>query len=73
MLDGMGALLGLLGAAIGAVWLAYTRGKGAGREAEKDRAARASNQSDRRMDDADLGIGATDGANRDWLRERGNK
>lgn len=70
---GLDWLLGLLGAFIGAVWLAYTRDNGVGRQSEEDRAACASNQLDRRMDDAGIGIGASADDNRERMGQRGNK
>lgn len=70
------ALAGWLGAALAGVLAlagAWWGGRRAGRQAAETRSLRETADADRRMDDADVGIGATDAEHMQWLRDRADK
>lgn len=66
---------GIIAAVIAAIGglAAYLFGVSKGRDKERYKKLRDDAKAGRRMDEADIGIGATDSANRDWLRARGDK
>ncbi|WP_136686057.1 hypothetical protein [Falsirhodobacter xinxiangensis] len=64
----IGAVVALVGVAV-----AYLRGRSAGRKQEQGKVARDTIKADRRMDDADIGIGASTDDNREWMHARGKR
>lgn len=73
MLGGLEALLGGAVVALVGVVVAYLRGQSAGRKQERGKVAQDTVKADRRMDDADIGIGASTDDNREWMHERGKR
>jgi hypothetical protein len=57
-------------AALAGVWLA---GRRSAAQAAKIETLKQEDAAHARINEADLGIGATDGANREWLREFSDK
>lgn len=67
--EGPGALLAMLAGAAAVITGVWWRGRASGREQERDRAARDYRETRKDIDDADLGLGATDRQRVDRLRE----
>ena len=60
MLEMLALILGGLGATVVAVWAAWQRGKSAGRNEEAHRKVSDYLKERKRIDETDLGLGATD-------------
>lgn len=69
MLETVALILGGIGAAVVAVWAAWQRGRATGKREEAHRKVSDYLKERKRIDEVDLGVGATDGDRVERLRD----